>query len=105
MNDISKMQALMNQSQPKSDFEQLMGALEENQKLKAENAELKKVIDAQAARLYEQKTLREQKLWELYRDANSLGMKPEYSLNAAKAALAVWEAGAGEILNNKQGDE
>lgn len=33
----------------------------------------------------------EQKLWELYRDANSLGMKPQSAMNAASWALKVWK--------------
>lgn len=33
----------------------------------------------------------EQKLWDLYRDANSLGMKPQPAMNAASWALKVWK--------------
>lgn len=85
--------------------------------LRNENAELKKVIDDQATRLYEQKTAREQKLFRLYEkylttveysyhDNDGLlqsyyGAKRDALIDAAEA-LAVWEAGAGEILEKKE---
>lgn len=48
-----------------------------------------KMLEARECNL--QNIYDQEKLWELYRDANSLGMKPQHAMSAAKSALKVWK--------------